>query len=286
MKNLKWHVNIFFQIKITFLTYIWILLSPCVLAQTFSIMAEHPTTSQYQMIQITDYGYMVMGEGQDTLPNFHLPMYLIGYNHFGEILFQKEYYSDSDYINPWKDTDLQLNDTTYLFTTLYLKTDNDTLFANLIWVDELGDTLQMKQYSSPYYYFSNDPSNSSWWMMPTSITKSDDGQFLYLVCRVVDYPPIQNSFIVMKLTHTGELVWTYHQPFDDNYYACDAVVFHQGNPWIIVAGVGGTNYPNLLLGLNDESGVAEVEIALPQGLASSNRRASEMTMLEDGVVIA
>jgi hypothetical protein len=255
-------------------------------AQTFSIQANHPISSQYQMVQTTDYGYLVIGEGQDTIPDFHLPMYMVGYDHNGTWLFQKEYYSDLDWTDPLVDTDLQLNDSTSVIATSYIELNNDTVYARLHWINLQGDTLFTRKFSSPYFYVSNDPQNYSYTMFPTSLTKNDDATCIYMVCQVMDYPPLQNSFILLKLTNTGELIWTYHQPFDDHYYACNAVVFHDGNPWLGVAGWGAEDALNKLILIDDSTGVNLLEIEVSESSEPEVRNFTEFIMDSSGVAVS
>ncbi len=290
MKNLKWLGNVLFDKRkeLVFLSAFILGWNFLVVSQTFSKIYNYSGASQFRNITTSNYGFMIQGVSGDTTTEgvFFRSMLVSGFDFNGDTLFYKKYNSPAWNIASLYDVNTILSDTIFIVGNERRFAAVDTLFASLWWYNLAGDTIQTRQFSSPYYTSSNDPANSSWWMRPTSIAKSDDGQFLYLVCRVVDYPPLQNSFIVMKLSAEGELVWTYHHPFDENYYACDVVMHHEGKPWVIVAGVGGTNYPNILLGLNEISGFAETEIALPQGLASLNRRASDMIMLEDGIVVA
>jgi hypothetical protein len=286
MANLKFLIN-WMDAKTVFTSFAILISYLITTAQTFSVLSDLSASSQYKMVELTDTGYLVYAATQDTINiETFRNISSIEYDFFGDTISYKKFSFSPNYSYFIVDVNTRIHDNTLVFAIEELNTATDTLYCKLIWTDNFGDTIQTRQYASPYYYESNDPSNSSWWMRPTSIAISDDGAYIYLVCRVIDYPPIQNSFILMKLTNTGELIWTYNQPFDDNYYACNAVVFHDGNPWVGITGDGGGTYYNLLIELNELNGEVLQEIELNPGELPPGRTVTDMLSLEDGVVVS
>ncbi len=249
--------------------------------QQFSLRLDTLHATQINDVMLTDNGYMTIVTSIDTVGMDRKPLFTMSFDFFGNSLHKREYYWENWALNSIVDNNAKLNDSTWVVTIDAFEMQNDTMFAIVMWLDGNGDTIRTRKYVSPYYYSTGDPNNISAWMRPTSMATSDD-ESIYFVSQIIDYPPIQNGFIVKKVSITGEEVWTYLPPISESYYSCSSVLFYEGNPWVLVAGWSGEF--NKLVKIDDSTGVMLWEVALTDNINNIGY-ANDMIIDSEGVVV-
>jgi hypothetical protein len=154
------------------------------------------------------------------------------------------------------DTDARLNDSTFVILTQYYEAENDTNYVATIWLNEVGDTLATRKYTSPYYIEGELYTDYN---APVSITVSDDGQFIYFVSQIF-HSSSQNNFMIKKLTSQGDEVWTYVDPLEVWYNSCNVLEYYEGHVWFVSQASGELGHHNKLMRLNDTTGVVDYEV--------------------------
>jgi hypothetical protein len=286
MANSKYNINLTIKKKASLGAFFLFFFAIQGFGQTFSKRFNYKVYSQCENVVNTDYGYLFSGNLGDTTDSglFQLSLLYGGVDFNGDSLFSKHYESDQWRTVSYFDNNVVIHDSILVTATNFYVTNSDTNFTCLIWTNLLGDTIKTRKYYSPYYYSSNNPSNQTNLMQARSLIASDDGEFLYLVCHVFDYPPAANSYIVKKITNTGDEIWTYLPPIDPNYPSCDQIEFFDNNIWLIVPSYSGISTFNKLVKLNDQTGemIQEIEL-IPEG--QSPIKAPDMVMTNTGVIV-
>ncbi len=184
----------------------------------------------------------------------------------GVLITSKQYYSPDWFWDPAQDCNTILNDTIFAIGIIRIKTDNDTVFNSIVQIIHEGDTSNIEDFISPYFFVEETP---TFHHVPASVVYDTLNQNFYFASRIVDYPPIQNNFIIRKINSQGEVVWTYINPINPNYYACSAMIYQGSSLWALVAGWGLNSY-NKVVQINTETGEFVNEIVLqsnPNNLA-------------------
>jgi Secretion system C-terminal sorting domain len=252
------------------------------IGQTFSKRLDNNLSSDYRHVILQPYGYQTIGLGFDSLNGtLALPTQIRGFDFFGNEIYSRFYYSENTFWNPNLDCNIRLNDSTVVFMSIENTNYSDTVYNTVVWVNNWGDTLQTRRYSSPFFELNNPDTYS---MVPTCITTDDEGANLYFISQVIESPPIQNNFIVKKISSQGDEIWTQYNSPDNNYYSCSTIRFFNNSVWIIIAGWGQNAY-NKLVQINDQNGNWENEIELiPDG--QNYYYAEDMRLDNEGAVVA
>jgi hypothetical protein len=109
------------------------------------------------------------------------------------------YFEDKIFIPP-RDNNARLNDNTTIAAVIEQLANDEINYSTIIWMDNFGDTLFTKRFSSPYYIEGVDQTN---FILPTCIICSPDGQYIYFVSQIF-HSSSQNNFMIKKLTNQGE----------------------------------------------------------------------------------
>ncbi len=228
-------------------------------SQTFSKKVDNSLTSVHLHIMNEPFGYQTISIGYDSINGeLKMPTTIKSYDWEGDILSSKVYCFDNRWWNPNSDCNARLNDSTTVFMAIEFESFIDTMYNTLVWLNNDGDTLQTKRFHSPYHIGGN---TDTYHFVPTTVTTSDNGQFIYYVSQIVDYPPIQNNFLIKKLTAQGEEVWTYVNPIGSiYYYSCSAIAYFENQLWFVAQASGGEGNYNKLKSLNDTTGLVDYDV--------------------------
>lgn len=273
-----WHTNKFK----TLLTAIFCLIALNFYGQTFSVISDTTITSLTPNVIIAGNDFLTISTGYDTIGTTVIrPLIIQKYNQSGDLLFHHAYWNVQNIITPLFDANLLLNDTMVAFAGNKYNGENPEELGLLLYLNFNGDTLYSNTFISPYFEESNPSTN---WNRPTAITTDGFGQIIYMVSQVIEYPPIQNNFIIRKINSEGEVLWTYINPINPNYYGCSAIV-HEGNTlWALVAGWGNNSY-NKIIKINSDSGELEDEVVL-QSNPNNLYYAEELFVDSEGFVVS
>lgn len=178
----------------------------------------------------TPYGYMGAGLITDLEPYFHAKLCLSGYDWQGNLLYEKQYGDTSDIMLCNPDPNGKINDSTYVLAIE--RGVNGIAHCGLIWINEQGDTLQTRNYPSPY--LPDDPEDFSNWMVPTYLVVDDEGN-IYVSCAIAK-PVTANDFCILKILPNGELDWTYTYSTQDDPDLCLALKWAED---YLLVGMGG-----------------------------------------------
>lgn len=251
-------------------------------AQQFSIRAGDTETSLFQNVIVSTNDFMTIGTGYDSLNNEVIrPLFVRGYDQQGALSYDKRYHSSEWVISPVFDANARLNDTTLIVACEKYIAGNPETFLCLVWLDNEGDTLQTKVYSSPSYNANQEDSNYN---RPTALTTSPDGQYIYYVAQIAEVQPLQNNFIIRKLSAQGEIIWTYVNPVDYWYYSCNSLCYYLGQVWFTNIASGNLGNYNKLQRLNDLTGTLDFDIE-HQAESYPIGGSADMIINQEGVVI-
>ncbi len=230
----------------------------CIGQNTFSNRYAYGHSAIFKMVMKTDYGYLIIGEGRDNIGEYLAPLLAISYDEQGEVISTKTYGSaDLEFVyDTVADAEVMLNDSTFVFLSQYFQEGVDTNYVAVIWMDEYGDTLQTRKYTSPYYIEGELYTDSN---SPAALTISDDGEFLYYAAQIF-HSSSQNNFLIKKLTAQGDEVWTYVNPLNMWYGSSNVIQYYQGQVWFVAQASGEQNHYNKLKSLNDTTGVVEYDV--------------------------
>jgi hypothetical protein len=248
--------------------------------QTFSVRGTDDLLSVYSSVLNQPFGYQVIGVRVDTIDGYHFNTIVRNFNFEGDQLETKNYYYPNKTYDPTRDNNARLNDTTTVTVVTDIEDGNDTIYSTVIWLTNVGDTLQTRRFSSPYYIPGVNNTN---FILPTSIICSPDGESIYFVSQIF-HSTSQNNFMIKKLTAQGDEVWTYLNPLNNDYQYCDVIQYFNDSLWYVIAGWGDNAY-NKLVELNIENHQIEQQIELIPGEYVFSY-AEEMAMDQEGVVVA
>lgn len=261
MGNLKWRIEIGITKHVVsfFATFLLLVLS-CKSQSTFSERYAYGYSTVFTMVMNTDYGYLAIGEGRDTVGEYLAPMLAVAFDDNGNWISTKKYGSTNlEFVyDTQSDSNVRLNDSTFVILTKYFHESSDTNFIAAMWLNEYGDSLQTKRYTSPYYIEGvlNTDYNS-----PASLAISEDGEYLYYAAQIF-HSTSQNNFMIKKLTAQGDEVWTYLNPLNNGYY-CNSIVFYNEQVWFIRTSLS----DNSIFGLNSVTGLVETsQVLFPTSL--------------------
>ncbi|MFM9986770.1 MAG: hypothetical protein ACKVOK_16135, partial [Flavobacteriales bacterium] len=209
--------------------------------ERFSKTSDFADQLVFNDVYITDSGYVTTSRAIDS--DFSNPYFVTRFDQQGEQISQVIYDSQGWYLEGIFDTDVQLNDSTWLIACERRNDLSDTTYCALLWMNEMGGTLFSRQFMSPYF---NPEYDNTAWVRPTAINKSEDGNSIFIVCRIVDYPPVQNGFIIQQYSSDGVKGWTYESPIDNNYFACDDIVERNDTIYAIKYGATENFYPKII----------------------------------------
>lgn len=277
-------INKFYELRVvTIVTILSLISSNCKSQYTFSNRYEYGYSTLFKMVMSTDYGYLVIGEARDTTGEYFTPMLAVAYDEQGEVISTKAYgSSDQSFVfDTAHDTDVKLNDSTFVIITSYNEQNNDTNYVAALWLTEFGDTLQTRMYTSPYYIEGALYTDTN---IPTSIAVSEDGQNLYYSSQIF-HSSSQNNFLIKKLTAQGDEVWTYINPLNIWYAYCNSLFYFGDKLWFVAMSSGNEDHYNKLKSLNDETGVVDFEIE-HQGEGYPIGGSNDILLDESGVVIS
>jgi hypothetical protein len=274
-----WHTNKFK----TLLTAIFCLIALNFHGQTFSVISDTTITSLTPNVIVAGNDFLTISTGYDTIgTTVTRPLIIQKYNQSGELLFHHAYWNAQNLITPLLDANLLLYDTEVVFAGNKYNGENPEELGLLLYLNFNGDTLYSNTFISPYFEESNAPSN---WNRPTAITTDGSGQIIYMVSQVVDYPPIQNNFIIRKINAEGEVLWTYINPLDEWYYSANDLTFKNDTLWFISIASGNLGHYNKLMGLSPDSGEVIFEVE-HNGASFPVGGCEDMILTDDGPVIA
>lgn len=251
-------------------------------SQTFSQLSENNLPNLYQHLLVNENRIITVGWGyMQNVDSFELTTEARARDLTGELVNSIQYQNADWFWDPAQDCNSTLNDSTFVLGIIKTETDNDTVFNSILFINEAGDTIQTWDYVSPYFTQGQIP---TYHHVPAAITIDSSGENIFIVSRVIDYPPIQNNFIIRKINFEGEVLWTYINPINPNYYGCSAIV-HEGNTlWALVAGWGNNSY-NKIIKINSDSGELEDEVVL-QSNPNDLYYAEELFVDSEGFVIS
>lgn len=226
-------------------------------AQTFSKRANDDLFSVYMSVLNQSFGYQTIGVRIDTNEMYHFNTIIRNFNFTGEIIDTKEYYFSNKQLSPPRDNNARLNDSIVLTAMMEADYNNDIIYSTVVWLNNEGDTLQTKRFSSPYFTSSNAQTILNY---PRCIVCSPDGQYIYFTSQIF-HSSNENNFIIRKLTAQGEEVWSYIDPLDFWYQSCDVLYFYEGQVWFVKpsGGVPQGHY-NKLMRLNDNTGIVDYSV--------------------------
>ena len=244
-------------------------------AQTFSNRGNDDLLSVYLSVLNQPFGYQTIGVRIDTNEGYHYTTIIRNFNFDGEEIDTKHLYFPSKTYNPSRDNNARLNDSTTVTVVMDIEDDNDTIYSTVIWLTNVGDTIQTKRFDSPYFIEDNFQTNLN---LPTAIICSPDGQFIYFVSQIF-HSSSQNNFMIKKLTAQGDEVWTYINPLG-NGAGCNAIAYYDEQIWLIRISTS-----NRIIGLNDSTGEEETnQIITPLSLEYIN--AQDFLLVNDDFIIA
>jgi hypothetical protein len=281
MVNLMWCIDAI-KIKMAMLlaSIAIILNSLNSVAQTFSVRSND-IVSVFYGLTIQPFGYQTIGRIFDSIDgDIQIPMIIRNFDFYGEEIESKSIYFEDKIFIPPRDNNARLNDNTTIAAVIEQLANDEINYSTIIWMDNFGDTLFTKRFSSPYYIEGVDQTN---FILPTCIICSPDGQYIYFVSQIF-HSSSQNNFMIKKLTNQGEEVWTYLNPLNDDYQYCNAIQFYNDNLWYVVQGWGPNAY-NKLVELDE----ANLEILQQIELIPQDNLlyyAEEMSLDETGVNVA
>lgn len=242
-------------------------------AQTFSTRGSDDLLSVYSGVLNQPFGYQIIGVRIDTNGGYHFNTIIRNFNFDGEVINTKNYYFPNKIYDPARDNNSRLNDNTTVTVVMDIEDDNDTIFTTVIWFTNEGDTLQTKRFASPYFIEGNIQTNLN---LPTAITCSPDGQYIYFVSQIF-HSSSQNNFMIKKLTAQGEEVWTYVNPLGDGA-GCNAINYNDGQIWFVHV-----SSSSRIIGINDTTGMLMTTELINSSMLDAIR--CNDLLLEDGNVI-
>jgi len=251
-------------------------------AQQFSTRLHSLSATQLINVLVCDSQYLFVGNAIDTTGIDHSSLLIGVVDLEGEVSFEHQHYSDEFDFDANFDVNTRLNDSVSVVGVWGIYTDNDTLYTTLLWLRNNGDTIRTRRYFSPYYHSDGDPEGYSKWMQATAMCSSPDGQFIYFVSQIIDYPPVQNGFIVKKLNAVGDEIWTYEYPVSDTYYMSTCIQYYQDSLYLISYGSGGENYPRIL-NINNDTGLPNWSHQFTD-FVSTNYLATDFILYEGNIV--
>lgn len=273
-----WLVNHILNKAILIVSIALLLLSQCY-AQTFSKRAND-YGSVYYSAHNQPYGYQTMGRAFDTIGGqINLSTFVRNFDFHGNELETKVYsFPNGRHLNPNYDVNTRLNDTTTVYIVIDKEANNDTIFNTVVWLHNNGDTIKTKRFHSPLH---QDGVFESYQFLPSAVTTSLDGQFIYFATYVGTPPIAGNNFIIKKLTSDGDEVWTYINPAFGNYgHGCNALRYHEGKLWFISVG----QYFHLKT-LNDDAPVLIDDIDLHPN-DNGYLQANDMVLDNEGIAFS
>lgn len=246
--------------------------------QTFSVISDTTVTSLTPNIFVIGSEFLTTSTGYDTIGTSVIrPLIVQKYNEEGDLIFHHAYWDSLNLSTPLFDANVIVNDTTIAFAGNRYHSNNLQEYCLLMYLDWNGDTLYSNEYNSPYYDSAFIPTN---WVRPTALAIDETNEDMYVVSQVVDYPPIQNNFIIRKINSEGEIVWTYINPINPNYYLCNTAQVFNGKLWFNITG-----FYNRLQSLDTETGLLLDDILL-DGQGNNIIQANDAIVDENGVVVA
>lgn len=252
-------------------------------SQTFSQLSENNLPNLYQHLLVNENRIITVGWGyMQNVDSFELTTEARVRDLTGELVNSIQYQNTDWFWDPAQDCNTILNDSTFVLGIIKTDTDNDTVFNSILFLNEAGDTIQSWDYVSPYF---TQGQISTYHHVPAAITIDSSGENFFIVSRVVDYPPIQNNFIIRKINAEGEVLWTYINPIDEWYYSANDLTFKNDTLWFISIASGNLGHYNKLMGLSPDSGEVIFEVE-HNGASFPVGGCEDMILTDDGPVIA
>lgn len=247
-------------------------------AQTFSIISDTTVTSLTSNIFVVGSEYLTSSTGYDTIGTSIIrPLIVQKYSEEGQLISHHTYWDSLNLSTPLFDANVIINDNTVAFAGNRYHSNNPQEYCLLMYLDWNGDTLYSNNYNSPNY---NPAFTQTNWIRPTALAINETNEDMYIVSQVVDYPPIQNNFIIRKINQQGEILWTYVNPINPNYYLCNTAQVFNGKLWFNITG-----FYNRLQSLDTETGILLDDILL-DGQGNNIIQANDAIIDENGVVVA
>jgi hypothetical protein len=120
--------------------------------------------------------------------DIQIPMIIRNFDFYGEEIESRSIYFEDKIFIPPRDNNARLNDNTTIAAVIEQLANDEINYSTIIWMDNFGDTLFTKRFSSPYYIEGVDQTN---FILPTCIICSPDGQYIYF--RLPNLPLFQSE---------------------------------------------------------------------------------------------
>jgi hypothetical protein len=279
MEKLKYCINrISFNSKARLLGFALLFVISISQGQGFSTITTSSLTSLYPNVLTTPHGYIATGTGYDSIDgNLIRPFIVQVYDQTGEVQISKMYYSEDWIITPMFDANINVSDSVWVIAGVKYSSISDEELCCLVWLNANGDTIKTRTYHSPFYQEAIPETN---WIRTTTMALDSIDSSLYIVSQVVDFPPIQNNFMVRKIDQNGNILWTHINPLSLYYNTCNTIQCFDNKVWLTIVG----EY-NRLVSLNPANGNIIDDIEL-NGDSYTLYQANDFYIDNSGVVTA
>ncbi|MFM9985646.1 MAG: T9SS type A sorting domain-containing protein [Flavobacteriales bacterium] len=222
-------------------------------AQNFSKITDATYISEFKLVENSSYGYWTLGQYTDNSYDETAALLFVAFDFNGDTLFTKKYEFENYHVTFPSNTGGRINDSTVIAVVEKFNPSFELgeYIMDIIWFNNLGDTLQTKSYASPYYVENVWSTN---WNRPNSVCIDQNNQVFYICNEVWESDPEGKTFIVRKFDSFGNVIWTYAHPPFDNYSFCKSISLNNDQIWIMAKPDTWSDGPMLMIQLATDNG--------------------------------